>query len=324
MRAVVLRSHGGPDVLQVEEVPDPAPGPEEVLVDVVASGLNRADLLQRMGFYPGPPMAHEIPGLEFSGRVAASGSRAVQWEPGDTVMGIVGGGAYAERLVVHERQVVAVPSTVEIGDGAAIPEVFITAWDALVVQGGLTSGRWALVHAGASGVGTAAVQVAKAIGARVAVTTSVGKLARCRDLGADLVIERSPHDWLGELRQHVLGGIDVVLDVVGGDEVDRNIDALATKGRIVQVGTLTGGGRADVGKLLRKRATVIGTLLRARPIEEKIAITQRFAQEVVPLFETGVVRPVVDRRFALAEAPDAHRYMESNANVGKILLDVNP
>jgi len=312
VRAVVLRSHGGPDVLQVEEVPDPAPGPEEVLVDVVAVGLNRADLLQRMGFYPGPPMAHEIPGLEFSGRVAAAGPRAVQWEPGDAVMGIVGGGAYAERLVV------------ELADGAAIPEVFITAWDALVVQGGLTSGRWALVHAGASGVGTAAVQVAKAIGARVAVTTSVGKLARCRDLGADLVIERSPHDWLGELRQHVLGGIDVVLDVVGGDEVDRNIDALATKGRIVQVGTLTGGGRADVGKLLRKRAAVIGTLLRARPIEEKIAITQRFAQEVVPLFETGVVRPVVDRRFALDEAPDAHRYMESNTNVGKILLDVNP
>ena len=324
VRAVVLRSHGGPDVLQVEEVPDPTPGPEEVLVDVVATGLNRADLLQRMGFYPGPPMAHEIPGLEFSGRVAASGPRAVQWEPGDVVMGIVGGGAYAERLVVHERQVVAVPSTVEIADGAAIPEVFITAWDALVVQGGLTSGRWALVHAGASGVGTAAVQIAKAIGARVAVTTSTPKLARCRDLGADLVIERSPHDWLGELRQHVIGGIDVVLDVVGGDEVDRNIDALATKGRIVQVGTLTGGGRADVGKLLRKRAAVIGTLLRARPIEEKIAITQRFAQEVLPLFESGSVRPVIDRRFALAEASDAHRYMESNANVGKILLDVNP
>ena len=324
MRAVVLRSHGGPDVLQVEEVPDPAPGPEEVLVDVVAAGLNRADLLQRMGFYPGPPMAHEIPGLEFSGRVAATGPRAVQWEPGAAVMGIVGGGAYAERLVVHERQVMAVPGPLDIVDAAAIPEVFITAWDALVVQGGLTSGRWALVHAGASGVGTAAVQIARAIGARVAATTSAGKMARCREVGADLVIERSPHDWLGELRQHVVGGVDVVLDVVGGDEVDRNIDALASKGRIVQVGTLTGGGRADVGKLMRKRATVIGTLLRARPIEEKIAITQRFAQEMLPLFESGVLRPIVDRRFPLDGAPDAHRYMESNANVGKILLDVNP
>jgi len=324
VRAVVLRSHGGPDVLQVEEVPDPAPGPEEILVDVVAAGLNRADLLQRMGFYPGPPMAHEIPGLEFSGRVAATGPRAVQWQPGAAVMGIVSGGAYAERLVVHERQVTAVPDTVDIVDAAAIPEVFITAWDALVVQGGLTSGRWALVHAGASGVGTAAVQIARAIGARVAATTSAGKMARCRAVGADLVIERSPHDWLGELRQHVVGGVDVVLDVVGGDEVDRNIDALASKGRIVQVGTLTGGGRADVGKLMRKRAAVVGTLLRARPIEEKIAITQRFAQEMLPLFERGALRPIVDRRFPLAGAADAHRYMESNANVGKILLDVNP
>jgi putative PIG3 family NAD(P)H quinone oxidoreductase len=324
VRAIVLRSHGGPEVLTVEEVPDPTPGPEEVLVDVVATALNRADILQRMGFYPGPPMSHEMPGLEFAGRVAASGPRAVQWEPGDAVMGIVGGGGYAERLVVHERQVMRVPTSVAVADAAAIPEVFITAWDALVVQGGLTSGRWALVHAGGSGVGTAAIQIARALGARVAVTASTGKLARCRELGAHVVIERSPHDWLGELREFAPAGVDVVLDVVGGDEVDRNIDALALKGRIVQVGTLTGGGRADVGKLLRKRAGIVGTLLRARPVEEKIAVTQRFAHEVLPLFDSGAVHPVIDRRFPLAEAPDAHRYMESNANVGKILLDVNP
>ena len=191
-------------------------------------------------------------------------------------------------------------------------------------KGGLTSGRWALVHAGASGVGTAAIQIATAIGARVAVTASSGKTALCRELGADIVIERSPHDWLGELREYAPGGVDVVLDVVGGDEVDRNIDALATKGRIVQVGTLTGGGRADVGKLMRKRASIIGTMLRARPIEEKIAVTQRFAQEVLPLFDAGDLRPVVDRRYPLDEAGEAHRYMESNANVGKILLDVSP
>ncbi len=324
MRALVLRYHGGPEVLTVEDVADPQPGPEEVLVDVVATALNRADILQRMGFYPGPPMAHEIPGLEFAGRVAATGARAVQWEPGDAVMGIVGGGAYAERLVVHERQVMAVPVPVRVADAAAIPEVFITAWDALVLQGGLTSGRWALVHAGGSGVGTAAIQIARAIGARVAITASAGKTARCRDLGADVVIERSPHDWLGELREHVPGGIDVVLDVVGGDEVDRNVDALALKGRIVQVGTLTGGGRADVSKLMRKRAAIVGTMLRARPIEEKIAVTQRFAHEVLPLFDSGALRPVIDRRYPLVDAADAHRYMESNANVGKILLDVNP
>jgi putative PIG3 family NAD(P)H quinone oxidoreductase len=324
VRAVVLRSHGGPEVLGVEDVPEPVPGPEEVLVDVVATALNRADIVQRMGLYPGPPMAHEIPGIEFSGRVTATGPRAVEWEPGDAVMGIVGGGAYAERLAVHERQVMAVPSVVPVRDAAAIPEVFITAWDAIVVQGGLTSGRWTLVHAGASGVGTAAIQVAKAISARVVVTASPSKLAACRELGADVTIERSPHDWLGELREYVPAGVDVVLDVVGGDEVDRNIDALAVRGRIVQVGVLTSGGRADVSKLLGKRAALIGTLLRARPIEEKIAVTQRFSREVLPLFDSKALRPVIDRRFPLDAVADAHRYMESNANVGKILVDVAP
>jgi putative PIG3 family NAD(P)H quinone oxidoreductase len=322
VRAVVLRSHGGPEVLTIESVADPEPGPEEVLVDIVAAALNRADLLQRMGHYPGPPMAQEVPGLEFSGRVAARGARAVLWEPGDAVMGIVGGGGYAERIAVHERQVMAVPATVPVADAAAIPEVFLTAWDALVVQGGLTSGRWALVHAGGSGVGTAGIQIAKAIGARVAVTCSSGKAAVCRQLGADLVLERSPHDWLGELRSHVPAGVDVVLDVVGGDEVDRSIDALALKGRILQVGMMGGRSLADLGKLMGKRAAVIGTVLRARPLEEKIALTQRFAAEMLPLFDTGALRPVIDSRFPLDAVAEAHIRMESNANAGKILLDV--
>jgi NADPH:quinone reductase-like Zn-dependent oxidoreductase len=237
-------------------------------------------------------------------------------------MGIVGGGAYAERLVTHERQAMAVSPAVGVENGAAIPEVFLTAWDALVLQGGLTSGRWALVHAGASGVGTAAIQIARAIGARVAVTCSTGKKERCREFGADLVMERSPNDWLGELRQYVPGGVDTVLDVVGGDEVERNIDALATKGRIIQVGTMAGASVADLSKLMRKRAGVIGTVLRARPLEEKIAVTQQFAAEMLPLFDTGALKPVIDRRFALSDVADAHRYMESNANVGKILIDV--
>jgi NADPH:quinone reductase-like Zn-dependent oxidoreductase len=268
-------------------------------------------------------MLHEIPGLEFSGRVAARGARAVMWEPGDAVMGIVGGGAYAERLAVHERQVMAVPAVVGVADGAAIPEVFLTSWDALVLQGGLTSGRWVLVHAGGSGVGTAAIQIAKAIGARVAVTCSSGKASVCRALGADVVIERSPHDWLGELRSHVPGGVDTVLDVVGGDEVDRNIDALALKGRIIQVGMMSGRSVADVNKLMGKRAGIIGTVLRPRPLEEKIAVTRRFAAEMLPLFDTGALRPVVDSRFPLDAAAEAHRRMESNANAGKILLDVD-
>jgi NADPH2:quinone reductase len=323
MRAVVLRSHGGPEVLQIEEVPDPVPGPEEVLVDVVATALNRADLLQRLGLYPGPPTALEIPGLEYAGRVAAVGERVVALRPGDEVMGIVGGGAYAERLAVHERQTVRVPAGVALADAAAIPEVFITAWDALVLQGGLTSGRWALVHAGASGVGTAAIQIAKAIGARVAVTCSAGKADTVRALGADLVLERSPHDWLAELTAAVPDGVDTVLDVIGGDEVERNLRAVAPKGHVVQVG-LMGSGQVQVnlGLLLAKRVTLVGTVLRARPLEEKIAVTRRFAAEVVPLFEAGFLRPVVDSRFALADVAEAHRRMEANANVGKILLDV--
>ena len=212
-------------------------------------------------------------------------------------------------------------------DAAAVPEVFVTAWDALVVQGGLTSGRWALVHAGASGVGTAAIQIAKAIGANIAITCSAGKAAACRDLGADVVLERSPADWLtalrGELGSRGIAAVDVVLDVVGGEEVNRNLMAVRERGHIVQVGLL-GGGSASVnlGALLSKRVTWTGTTLRSRPLEEKLAICRRFVAEVVPLFVTGALRPVVDRRFPLDEAAEAHRVMEADANVGKILLDV--
>jgi putative PIG3 family NAD(P)H quinone oxidoreductase len=323
MRAVVLRRHGGPEVLAIEEVPEPEPSRGEILVDVIASALNRADILQRKGRYPGPPSTHEIPGLEFAGRVIG-GNQTTLWEPGDPVMGIVAGGGHAEQLVIHERQAIAVPSRIGVADAAAIPEVFLTAWDALVVQGGLTSGRWALVHAGASGVGTAAIQIAKAVGARVATTSSAGKTARCRELGADVVLTRSPHDWLGELRSHVPAGVDVVLDVVGGDETDRSLDALATRGRIIQVGTMAGDGVVSVAKLMGKRASVTGTTLRNRPLEEKIALAQRFSAELLPLFDAGALAPVIDCRFPLDDIAAAHRHMEADANVGKILLDVQP
>jgi putative PIG3 family NAD(P)H quinone oxidoreductase len=324
MRAVVLRAHGGPEVLTIEEVPDPVPGPEEVLVDIASTAVNRADLLQRMGFYP-PPFAEalEIPGLEFAGTVRACGSRATRWRPGDAVMGVVASGGYAERLAVHERQVMAVPGNVALGDAGAIPEVFITAWDALVLQGGLTSGRWALVHAGASGVGTAAIQIAKAIGARIAVTCSGGKVAACRELGADVVLERSPHDWAADATAAVPGGFDVVLDVVGGEETARNVAAVAPRGRIVQVGVMAGGATAiDLGVVLRKRITLVGTVLRARPIEEKIAVTQRFAAEVLPLLADGRLRPVIDTRYTLDDVAAAHERMGANANTGKIVLTV--
>ena len=328
MRAVVLAEHGGPDVLRVTDTPAPIPGPDDLLVDISYAAINRADVLQRMGLYSDPRRpAVEIPGLEYAGTVAALGERVTGWSVGERVMGIESGGCYAEQVVTHARQALPVPGDVDLADAAAIPEVFITAWDALVVQGGLTSGRWALVHAGASGVGTAAIQIAKALGANIAVTCSAGKMDACRQLGADIVLERSPADWLAALRSDLedrgVAGIDVVLDVVGGDEVNRNLAAVRERGRIVQVGLLGGGSTSvNVGALLSKRITWVGTTLRARPLEEKLAICQRFAAEILPLFAAGALRPVIDRRFALDEVAEAHRVMEADANVGKILIDV--
>lgn len=324
MRAVVLRDHGGPEVLTIEEVDDPVPGPDQVLVDVAHTALNRADVLQRMGMYPDPRgRSIEIPGLEYAGTVAAVGDDVRDVEIGDRVMGIEAGGCYAERVVTHARQLLPVPDSVELADAAAIAEVFLTAWDALVVQGGLTSGRWALVHAGASGVGTAAIQIVGAIGARIAVTCSAGKADACRRLGADVVLERSPADWLGALAEAVPAGVDTVLDVVGGEEAERNLRAVGPDGTVVQVG-LMGGGSASVnlGLLLTKRITWIGTTLRSRPLERKLELCQRFRAEVLPLFDAGALRPVIDSRFAFDDIADAHRYMESNANVGKIVVDL--
>jgi NADPH2:quinone reductase len=324
MRALVLRSHGGPEVLTIEDVADPVPGPDEVVVDIAATALNRADLMQRRGLYPDPRgLQPEIPGLEFAGTVSAVGERARMWQVGDRVMGIEAGGACAERIATHERQLMAVPAGMSLADAAAIPEVFLTAWDALVLQGGLTSGRWALVHAGASGVGTAAIQIAKAIGACIAVTCSAGKAEACRALGADVVLERSPHDWLADALAAVPQGFDTVLDVIGGDEVDRNLQAVALRGTIVQVGLMGGGStQVNVGLLLAKRSTWVGTTLRTRPIEEKVAVTRRFAAEMLPLFDSGALRPVIDSTFPFDRVADAHRHMEANANTGKIVITI--
>ncbi len=324
MRAVVLSRYGGPEVLEIRDIPDPEPGSDEVEVTISTTALNRADLLQRRGLYPGPAMDHEVPGMEFSGRVTGLGPGVGRWSVGDAVMGIVGGGSYAEKLVVHERQAMPVPDGLSVPDAAAIPEVFLTAFDALVVQGGLTSGRWALVHAGASGVGTAAIQIAKSIGARVAVTASAAKLDRCRELGADLVIDYRAERFIDRVKDATDGvGVDVVLDVIGGEYTIDNIKSLRTTGRIVQVGVM---GEQTVelplGMLLPKRASIIGTVLRARPLEEKIALTQRVEAELLPLFASGGLRPIIDSRYRLDDIAAAHAYMETNANVGKILVDV--
>ena len=278
-----------------------------------------------MGFYPNPfPSGPEIPGLEFAGTVAATGEKVTAWSVGDRVMGITSGGAYAEQLAIHERQAMAVPSGMSLQDAAGIPEVFITAWDALVVQGGLTSGRWAMVHAGASGVGTAAIQTCKAIGARIVVTCSGGKVNACRALGADVVVDYGTQDFVAEVAAATGGaGVDVILDVIGGDYVERNIASLAVKGHIIQVGVMAGKPVPfNVGLLLGKRASITGTVLRARPLEEKIAISQRFSSEMLPLFATGQLKPVIDSVYAFADIASAHEYMATNGNVGKIVITV--
>ncbi len=332
MRAVVLTEFGEPQVLRVAEVPMPVPAADEVLVRVHATALNRADLLQRRGLYPNPfPGAHDIPGMEFAGEVVEPASspdlahrRASRWKPGDHVMGIVSGGAYAEYLTIPAAQAMRTPRGMALVDAAAIPEVFITAWDALVLQGGLQPGQTALVHAGASGVGTAAIQICRAMGARIIVTCSSNKVQACRNLGAHLVVDYTKDDFAKSVAEFTDGrGVEVVLDVIGGDYTVRNVACLARKGRIIQVGTMAGpSANFNVASLMPKRASIIGTVLRPRPKEEKIAVSQAFAEALLPDFDAGVLKPVIDKRFTLDQIVQAHEHMEANANVGKIVIEV--
>ena len=325
MRAVVLTEFGEPDVLRIADIGVPTPADDEVLVKVAATALNRADLLQRRGLYPNPFAAeHNVPGMEFAGTVAGAGRHATRWKTGDQVMGIVSGGAYAEYLTIPADQAMRTPRGMALVDAAAIPEVYITAWDALVLQGGLTPGGRALVHAGASGVGTAAIQICRAMGAWIAVTCSTNKVQACRDLGANLVIDYSKDDFAAAIAQATDGkGVDVVLDVIGGDYTVRNVACLALKGRIIQVGTMAGPStNFNVASLMPKRASITGTVLRPRPPAEKIAVSRAFADALLPDFDAGVLRPVIDTRFTLDQIVEAHRHMEANANIGKIVITV--
>jgi putative PIG3 family NAD(P)H quinone oxidoreductase len=329
MRAIVLEQYGGPEVLVVRDIPDPVPGPEEVLVDVVSSALNRADLTQRQGLYPSPPTpggltAYEIPGLEFAGRVVEVGERVRLWKAGDGVMAVTGVGGFAERTVAHERMLLAVPSTVDLRDAAAIPEAWITAWDALVGQGGLASGGVALIHAGGSGVGTAGIQIARAIGARSVVTCSASKVDRCLALGASRAVDYRREDFVTACAEVTGGrGVDVVLDVVGGEYTERNLDALALQGTLVQVGAM-GEGKATfpLMKLMGKRARMIGTVLRSRPLDDKIAVTHAFGRQFLPRFEDGSCRPIIDRRYPLDRTGEAQEYLAANDSFGKVVIDV--
>jgi putative PIG3 family NAD(P)H quinone oxidoreductase len=322
MRAVVITRPGGPEVLELQELERPEPAADQVLVRVRAAGLNRADLLQRAGGYPAPAGSPaQVAGLEFAGVVEAVGPLVTAWAPGARVCGIVGGGAHAEYLLTHERMLVAVPDNLDDLAAAAVPEVFITAHDALFSQAGLTSGERVLIHAVGSGVGTAAVQLARAAGAQVFGTArDPAKLERARELGLHVALAA---DGFGAaVAAHTGGaGVQVLLDVGGGPYLAQNLAALALRGRMVLVGTL-GGSRAeiDLGVLLGKRLRLFGTVLRSRPLEQKIAATQLFVAQVLPLLERGVVRPVVDRTFPLGQVREAHAYMAANSNFGKIIL----
>jgi putative PIG3 family NAD(P)H quinone oxidoreductase len=324
MHAIIITRPGGPEVLDMREVPAPEPGPGEVLVRVRASALNRADLLQRRGGYPAPAGApQEVPGLEYAGEVEAVGAGVRLWEVGARVMGIVGGGAHAECVVVHEREAIAVPPNLSWIAAAAVPEVFLTAYDALFRRLALGLGERLLIHAVGSGVGTAAAQLARVAGAEVIGTSRTAeKLARAAELGVEHGIDSSAEDWVAAVERITGGaGVNAVLDLVGGGYLAGNLRALATKGRIVVVGTVAGAAaELDLGLLLRRRAQLMGTVLRARPLEEKIALAREFSDAVLPLLASGRVRPVVERVYPFAEIADAHRQMERNESFGKIVL----
>ena len=326
MRAIVITKPGDPGVLQIKNLPDPVPGPEDLLVDVRATALNRADLAQRRGGYAAPPDSPaDIPGLEFSGVVARAGAKVIAFKPGDRVFGLLGGGGYAEKLVTHQGMAMHIPPSMDFEQAASIPEVFFTAYDALFNWCKLDMGERALIHACGSGVGVAAIQLARAKGATTFGTAgSAEKLAKAKALGLDFGINYRDEDFAAVVKERTANeGVNVILDVIGGSYWDRNIASLATRGRIVFVGAL-GGSKIDlnIGSLLGKRASLFGTTLRSRPTLEKLAVTAQFRQRVLPLFAPGRLRPVVDRVFPLDQAADAHRYMESNANFGKIVLRV--
>jgi putative PIG3 family NAD(P)H quinone oxidoreductase len=323
MHAVVVETPGGPEVLRYAEVPDPVAGAGEVLVDVVATAVNRADLLQRQGHYPPPPGASELLGLECSGTVAGLGEGVEGLSLGEPVCALLAGGGYATRVVVPAGQVMPAPDGVDLVTAAALPEVAGTVWSNLMMVAGLRSGDTLLVHGGAGGIGTFAIQLAKALGVTVLTTAGTAeKRAFCAGLGADVTIDYRGQDFVEVVREVTDGrGVDVVLDNMGASYLAQNLAALALEGRLVVIG-LQGGTKAelDLNALMRKRAAVIGTTLRARPVAEKTTICRAVAEHVWPLVADGTVRAVVDRTFALAEAADAHRRMESGDHTGKILL----
>jgi putative PIG3 family NAD(P)H quinone oxidoreductase len=326
MRAVIVTEPGGPEVLTWAEVPDPVCGPGEVIVDVAATAVNRADLLQRQGFYPPPPGASELLGLECSGVISEVGEGVTGWSVGDEVCALLSGGGYAERVAVPAGQLLPRPSGVELATAAALPEVVCTVWSNVFLLAGLRRGENFLVHGGSSGIGTMAIQLAARAGARVFTTAGTAdKLAVCRELGADVGINYRDEDFVARVSEESGGdGVHVVLDNMGAKYLGRNVDALAIGGRLVSIG-MQGGTKAelDLGKLMRKRGSVHATTLRARPATGpggKAEIVAAVRHDVWPDVERGVIRPIVDRRLPMARAAEAHAVVEASEHIGKVLL----
>jgi putative PIG3 family NAD(P)H quinone oxidoreductase len=324
MRAVIYEGHGGPEVITIGEVPKPEVGKDHIRVRVHAAGLNRADLIQRRGQYAAPPgWPADIPGLEYAGEVEAVRPGVTRWRVGDRVMGLVGGGAQAEMVVVHQDEVLPIPEGLSYAEAAAIPEAFLTAYDALVTRGRLQPGERVLIHAAGSGVGTAAAQIAKHLGATVLGTSRSGdKLARALIYGVDIGIDTSQ----ALFREAVGEPVNIVLDVLGGPAFADNLAVLAPRGRLIMLGFLAGGkAETDLGPILQKRLEIIGTMMRTRKLEERIPLIREFSARMLPLFlprgeEGALLRPVLERTYPMSQLADAHRVLEGNATFGKIVV----
>jgi len=325
MTAIGFDAPGGPDVLKPQTRPVPKPGAGEILVAVAAAGINRPDVLQRLGGYNPPPGASDIPGLEFAGTVVALGDGVRRWQLGDQVCGLVAGGGYSQYAVVHESNALPVPAGLTLTEAAAIPETFFTVWTNVFQRGGLKAGESFMVHGGTSGIGTTAIQLAKAFGATVLATAgSDDKCAACRDLGADHAINYRNEDFVAAAKAATGGrGVNVILDMVGGDYINRNYEAAADSGRIVQIAFLNGPkSEVNFSRLMLKRLVHTGSTLRPRTIAEKAAIAAELETKVWPLLAEGRCKPVIHQTFPLAQAAESHRLMESNAHIGKIVLTV--
>jgi len=322
MKAIIVKEPGGPGQLKFGEVETPEPKAEEILVKLNYTAVNRADTLQRMGKYPPPPGASEIIGLELAGEVVSKGDQVTRWQSGDKVFGLLPGGGYAEYAIIHQDMAMAIPEGITMAQAAAIPEVFLTAYQALIWLGQLGEAEKVLIHAGASGVGTAAIQIAKQLQAQVTVTASAGKHAVCKSLGADEIIDYKNEDFVDKIKS--AGGVNLIIDFIGAAYFSQNINCLKMDGRMVML-ALIGGGKVeqvDLRKILGKRLKLIGSTLRSRPLDYQIALTSDFTKDLLPLFSQGKLKPVIDSEYNWQDIAKAHEYMEANKNAGKIVLKI--